>query len=200
MLKIWSENNWSIVLKLLNILSQEDKLFQDLGMNVSLLIVNNGTSTMDMKNGEAKSWTTLKLNLNVTVKLSIMTSFIQLTGLKNGAAPDHLVWVLNFHLINNIWSSLFLIQPSILLSTQLLTCSKEILMVQKLVFWESDMKILLQISGIMFFWANNTLQREYLNLSWTSWDNPSFIGILWIWDVLLRILSKTILLWLFTTT
>lgn len=200
MLKIWSENNWLIVTKLLNILSPEDKLFQDLEMNALLLTANNGTLTTVIKNGEIKSWTTLKLNLNATVKLSIMISFIPSTGLKNGAAPDHLVWEQNFHSINNIWSNLSLTQLFILLSTQLLICSKETLMVLNSVFWVSDMKILPQTSGTMFFWENNTLLKRYLNSNWTNWDNHSFTGILWIWDVLPRILSKTILLWLFTIT
>lgn len=188
MLKIWSENNWSIVTKLLNILSQEDKSFQDLEMNVLLLTANNGTSTMDIKNGEIKSWTTLKLNLNATVKLSIMISFIPSIGLKSGDAPDLLVWEQNFHSTKNIWSNLSLTQQFISLSTQSLTYSKETLMVLNSVFWVSDMKILPQTSGTMFFWENNTLLKRYLNSNWTNWDNPSFTGILWIWDVLPRIL------------
>lgn len=142
----------------------------------------------------------LKPNLNAIVKFSITIWFIQSIGWKNGAALDHSVWEPNFHSIINIWSNHCQTLLSILLSTHLRIYCKEIWMDHKSVYWVLDMKILLQISGIMYCWENNILLKRFLNINWIKLDNHFCTGIQWIWDVQLKIWLKIIWLWLFIIT
>lgn len=186
--------------QLLNIMNLEDKLSQDQEINVLFLIVINGTLIMVMSNGKRKFLIMYKHNSNATVKSFIMIWFIQLTGWNNGVAQDHSVWVHNCLSINNIWLNHCLIQQYILLFIHLPICCKEIWMVLKLVFWVLDMKILPQISGISYCWVNSIPLKRYLNINWIKLDNHFCIGILWIWDALLRIWLKITWLWHCTIT
>jgi len=189
--RIWSERTWLKQARLWNITNLEDKLSQDQAMNALSLIAINGTSIMAMRSGKAKYWTTLKLNSSATVKISTMTWFTQSTGSKNGDAHDPSVWEQNSPSTNSTWSNHCQTPQFTLLSIHLPTCCKAIWTVPNSVFWESDMKISLTISGISFCWVRSTHQKRSLNTSWTRSENPSCIGTQWIWDAQPRTWSKT---------